>query len=771
MLQEGQQLGEFEILAKLGQGGMGAVYKARQTVLRRLVAIKTLQSSLSSDAEFVTRFHNEAVAAAGLNHPNLVQVYAAGQSDGIHWFAMEFVDGESVQARLKRLGKLEAAEALAIGMHVQTALEHGWRKAQLIHRDIKPDNIFLSNDGEVKLGDLGLAKSSDQQQGLTMTGASMGTPLYISPEQAEGKRDIDFRTDIYSLGATLFHLLSGSPVYSANSAVSVMIKHIGGEIPDVCSLNPDLPPAVGAVVTKMLQKAPADRHASYAELSADLQRAYASLSEAPQMTEPLHAAGTSFQKKASRSFTPRIALAFGLPLLALALAAMGWIVWTPDKGAPSSKTPNAGASSNSPGQWRVLFDGKTFSGWRGVLTPDPVQWRILNGEITGEGHNWLMFDEPFEDFELELEWKVSDEKKSNGGIFFRTLLNEGKTPIAFLEMQLCGREFNEDAGWKSGSCWGLLHATRDASFPAGIWNTARLEQKGNHCKHWVNGVPVCDYEIGSPEWKQLPESGGLKSVKFSKSRTESVSSGLIGLQSVYGCSYRNIRIKPLPSSSFAKLVDKAALAELVRRLEKKLLPVPLTSVHMSCTEFTVAEWKLYAKASGSDAWMPHEAINPLHEYPESDEHPVAERTWHQAKACCDWLSFQTGKTWRLPKNSEWEAAAGKSKYPWGDSFPPKPDEGNYAVLESGQADGRKIGVDGIKGTAPVASFKPNSLGFYDLGGNVQEWMLDGMEKDARVLRGCDWWKGEEQLLLSSHRYFHASEVKKSGVGFRIVCER
>jgi serine/threonine protein kinase len=133
MLQEGQQLGEFEILAKLGQGGMGAVYKARQTILRRIVAIKTLQPALSSDAEFVSRFHNEAVAAAGLNHPNLVQVYAAGESDGIHWFAMEFVDGESVQARLKRLGKLEAAEALAIGMHVQTALEHGWRRGFLFH--------------------------------------------------------------------------------------------------------------------------------------------------------------------------------------------------------------------------------------------------------------------------------------------------------------------------------------------------------------------------------------------------------------------------------------------------------------------------------------------------------------------------------------------------------------------------------------------------------------------------------------------------------------
>ena len=118
MLEEGQQLGDFEIVAKLGHGGMGAVFKARQTVLRRLVAIKTLQPSLASDAEFVSRFHNEAVAAAGLNHPNLVQVYAAGQTDGIHWFAMEFVDGESVDSRLKRLGKLDPAEAVAICTHV-----------------------------------------------------------------------------------------------------------------------------------------------------------------------------------------------------------------------------------------------------------------------------------------------------------------------------------------------------------------------------------------------------------------------------------------------------------------------------------------------------------------------------------------------------------------------------------------------------------------------------------------------------------------------------
>ena len=139
---EGQQLGEFEILERLGQGGMGAVYKARQTSLDRLVALKTLQASLAEDAEYIARFRQEAKAAAGLNHPNLVQVYSAGENEGLHWFAMEYVEGESAKARLKRKGRLDPLEAIAIVIHVATALEYGWRKAQLIHRDIKPDNIF-----------------------------------------------------------------------------------------------------------------------------------------------------------------------------------------------------------------------------------------------------------------------------------------------------------------------------------------------------------------------------------------------------------------------------------------------------------------------------------------------------------------------------------------------------------------------------------------------------------------------------------------------------
>ncbi len=274
-LEAGQRFGEFEIIAMLGEGGMGAVYKALQVSLKRFVAIKVLERSLAMDEEFVVRFHNEAVAAAALNHPNLVQVYAAGETEGLHWFAMEFVNGESLQGRLDRTGRIEAMEAVAITLHVTNALEHAWRKGRMIHRDIKPDNIFLSVEGEVKLGDLGLAKSCEGDVGMTMVGTSMGTPLYISPEQAEGRKEIDLRTDIYSLGATLFHLLTGRPVYSGGTAVSVMVKHVSAPIPEIRALTPDLPEELAATVLRMLQKVPEDRYGGYPELAEDLQRAYA----------------------------------------------------------------------------------------------------------------------------------------------------------------------------------------------------------------------------------------------------------------------------------------------------------------------------------------------------------------------------------------------------------------------------------------------------------------------------------------------------------------
>jgi formylglycine-generating enzyme required for sulfatase activity len=174
---------------------------------------------------------------------------------------------------------------------------------------------------------------------------------------------------------------------------------------------------------------------------------------------------------------------------------------------------------------------------------------------------------------------------------------------------------------------------------------------------------------------------------------------------------------------------------LVKRLEAKMLPVPGTETLMSKTELTVGEWKLYRRAEGLPEWQ-----QPAKDWEQTDEHPVVMISWNQAKEFCDWLSAKTGKQWRLPMNVEWEAAVGQTAYPWGEYFPPNWDDGNYVFLEDRKEDPQRVGVDGIKGTAPVGSFKPNALGFYDLGGNVAEWMWDGLDEKTghRVCRGGSW---------------------------------
>jgi formylglycine-generating enzyme required for sulfatase activity len=267
----GQTFAGYEIVAKLGEGGMGAVYKAKQPILNRFVALKTMAAHLGGDKEFVARFQREAASAATLSHPNVVGVHTAGEVDGTHYIVMEFVEGESVRKRLDREGKIPPAEALAITIYVAQALQYAWNKARLIHRDIKPDNIFLSNAGEVKVGDLGLAKSlATEGTEMTATGMAMGSPHYISPEQATGIKDIDFRTDIYSLGCTLYHMLTGQTPYKGDSSMVVMMKHVHDPAPAIFKAWPQCPMPLGMLVGRMLAKDRNARPKSYEQLIADL---------------------------------------------------------------------------------------------------------------------------------------------------------------------------------------------------------------------------------------------------------------------------------------------------------------------------------------------------------------------------------------------------------------------------------------------------------------------------------------------------------------------
>ena len=281
MFNEGQIFGDFEILARLGESGTGTVYKARQVSRDRLVALKTLHAALASDPEYIARFFRDAKIATGLSHPDIVQVHAAGETDGVLWLATEFVEGTTAEARLKRKGRLALPEALAIATHVATVLDYGWRTARLIHRDIEPDTIFLSKKSEVKLRGLGLAKSAGEMQSLAMNGSPTGAPHYMSPEQAEGKKDTDLRADIYSLGCTLFHFISGAPPYAGDTAMAVILKHVTAPVPELHRAFPACPVDVSRVVMKMMHKQPTGRHQTYGELITELRRCYEVLTSAP----------------------------------------------------------------------------------------------------------------------------------------------------------------------------------------------------------------------------------------------------------------------------------------------------------------------------------------------------------------------------------------------------------------------------------------------------------------------------------------------------------
>ena len=278
----GSRFGDYQILDELGTGGMGKVYRARDVTLERVVALKVLSTLHAKDPTFVQRFLKEARAAARLNHPNIVQIYNFGSVEGTYFLAMEFVDGRSLGHQLRER-RFTEAEAIGIARQVCRALAIAHAEG-LIHRDIKPDNLMLTSRGEVKVVDLGIAKRLDEDQSITQTGHSMGTPHYISPEQIRGQKDIDARADIYSLGATLYHLVTGHTPYQGASGAVVMSMHLVEPLPDPLQYAPGLSEGFCRVLRKMMAKERQERYHDVAALEVDLFRLH--VGQTPRPIEP-----------------------------------------------------------------------------------------------------------------------------------------------------------------------------------------------------------------------------------------------------------------------------------------------------------------------------------------------------------------------------------------------------------------------------------------------------------------------------------------------------
>ena len=268
---KGRQIPGYQLLSKIGAGSMATVFKARQLSLNRIVAIKVLPQRLSSDADYVERFYREGEAAAKLNHPNIVQAFDIGEANGYHYFVMEYIEGHTVYDELSGGKAYSESEALRIVIQIARALEHAHGQ-DLIHRDVKPKNIMITTEGEAKLADMGLARAvSDAAAEQAEAGLLFGTPYYISPEQIVGKKRIDFRADIYSLGATLYHMVTGRVPYQASDAKSVMMKHLKEKLTSPDRHNIDLSFGICKVIQKMLAKDRNARHASTAEMLRDLE--------------------------------------------------------------------------------------------------------------------------------------------------------------------------------------------------------------------------------------------------------------------------------------------------------------------------------------------------------------------------------------------------------------------------------------------------------------------------------------------------------------------
>ena len=255
----------YEVVEKVGTGGMADVYRAMDHRLNRYVAVKILKNEYSEDTKFVTKFRQEAQAVACLSHPNVVAVYDVGEEQGMHFIVMEFVEGITLKSYIEKKGKLSVREAVGIGIQIASGLEAA-HNSHIIHRDIKPQNILISRDGTAKVTDFGIAKAASSN---TITASAMGSVHYISPEQARGGFS-DEKSDVYSLGVTMYEMLSGTLPFTGESAVAVALAHIQEEAVPLTAMDATIPKGISDIVAKCMQKKADFRYPTSADLIADL---------------------------------------------------------------------------------------------------------------------------------------------------------------------------------------------------------------------------------------------------------------------------------------------------------------------------------------------------------------------------------------------------------------------------------------------------------------------------------------------------------------------
>jgi serine/threonine-protein kinase len=382
----GTLVGErFRLEEKIGSGGMSSVYRAFDPTLERHVAIKLMHRDISSDPDQLERFRREARAVAQLNHPHVVTVIDAGEDEGAPYIVFEYVEGETLKRRIRRLGRLPVPEAVAYAIEIGRALECA-HSNKLVHRDVKPQNVLIDLDGRAKVTDFGIARSMDAQ-GLTATGRVLGTTDYVSPEQALG-HDVTEQSDVYSLGIVLYEMLTGEVPFKADTQVAVAMKHVREPLPDVQRRRPELSAALAAVVERATAKETANRYATVADMVHELEevlgieaaRSGHATGEATTVLRSLSGDTAEFAPASLRH--PRRALWLSIAVLAVVAGVIAFLATRTEEGpgpAAIPRTPGLsevglskdaardydpeGDGEESRGQVQFAIDGNRTTEW------------------------------------------------------------------------------------------------------------------------------------------------------------------------------------------------------------------------------------------------------------------------------------------------------------------------------------------------------------------------------------------------------------------------
>jgi len=361
---EGRRLGAYQLERFVGGGGMGAVFRALDTTLDRVVAVKVLSRQQSADEEMLKRFRNEAQSAARLDHENIGRVHAVGSEDGWHFIVFEYIEGTNLRDLVRTEGVFDAGRTINVAIQIADALEHASQR-DVVHRDIKPSNIIITPAGRARLVDMGLARLHvEARDDLTSSGMTLGTFDYISPEQARDPRSADVRSDLYSLGCTIFFMLVGRPPFADGTMVQKLLQHQQEQPPAIESLRPDVPRRFASAIMRLMAKDPDDRYQRPADLIADLLGL--AEEEGIDVSAAQSATVAAVEPKVPGRAIARSILPWLLPVTGLAVL-VGWLWWTSP--ATRGRAPAATGTVRSPAVAPAATTAAESSPWRVVDVP------------------------------------------------------------------------------------------------------------------------------------------------------------------------------------------------------------------------------------------------------------------------------------------------------------------------------------------------------------------------------------------------------------------